>query len=467
MRNKRSRHVVSPGGRTHGLAEHTHPQCNRSQCEICGNNRAFDLPRQLYDAVVAGDVVLFAGAGVSTEGRPVAVPSLYEQVCNDLKLNPKEGVPFPDVMTRYCSELGGRGALLRLIKSHFDYFSSFPELYKVATRFHCELATIWRLENIITTNWDTFFEDECAAIPFVSAKDFAFWTLRGRKVFKIHGSISSLGSMVITRQDYKTCYARLSKGLLGSSMKMALATKTILFAGFSFGDDDFFRIHRFLMKEMDGTTPSAYVITLDEASDTRFRSLGLNPIYTDAAYFLSQLKKKLIEDDLMVPDRNFDGLPKFLLDVVDAHDRALSFDAKRFPDLLYCWAYQDGLMHAIERILALGKSGYYSHQCNAVNAARTYQFHLRPTKLRAKQYGEVAYIDGYVAGHLYFLGDEKFRRLTPRYYVYGCDELILSINELRVALRRLRNSHSRAHALASRIIGGIPKGMTLHHPPVL
>ena len=67
-----------------------------------------------------------------------------------------------------------RGELLRLIKSHFDYFSSFPELYNIATRFHRELSTIWQLENIITTNWDTFFEDECAAIPFVSAKDFAF-----------------------------------------------------------------------------------------------------------------------------------------------------------------------------------------------------------------------------------------------------------------------------------------------------
>src|SRR6266487_1632177 len=93
--------------------------------------------------------------------------------------------------------------------------------------------------------------------------------------------------------------------------------------------------------------------------------------------------------------------------------------AKRYPDIIYCWAYQDGFLHAIERILALRKSGYYSHQCNPVNAARTYEFHLRPAKVRAREYGEVAYIDGYVAGHLYFLGDDALRRLTPRYYVYG------------------------------------------------
>jgi hypothetical protein len=280
------------------------------------------MPRQLYAAIKGGDVVLFAGAGVSTEGRPVAVPSLYEQVCDKLKLDPSEGVPFPDVMTRYCSEVGTRGELLRLIKSHFDYFSSFPELYKIATRFHRELSTIWQLENIITTNGDTFFDDECAALPFVGAKDFAFWNMRGRKVLKIHGSVNSLGSMVVTRQDYKACYTRLSKGLLGSSMKMELATKTILFAGFSFHDDDFLRIHRFVRKETAGTEPKAYIITLDENSDARFRSLGLRPIYTDAAYFLSQLKQQLVKDRHMLPDENFDVLIKILLEIMNAHRRA-------------------------------------------------------------------------------------------------------------------------------------------------
>jgi hypothetical protein len=425
------------------------------------------MPRELYAAIKGGDVVLFAGAGVSTEGRPVAVATLYEQVCDKLKLDPSEEVPFPDVMTRYCSEVGTRGELLRLIKSHFDYFNSFPELYKVATRFHRELSTIWQLENIITTNWDTFFEDECAAIPFVGAKDFAFWQMRGRKVFKIHGSINSLGSMVVTRQDYKTCYTRLSKGLLGSSMKMALATKTILFAGFSFHDDDFLRIHRFVRKETAGTEPKAYIITLDEKSDARFRSLGLRPIYTDAAYFLSKLKQQLINDEQMLPDEKFDALVKILFEIMKAHHRALRLDAKRYPDVIFCWAYQDGFRHAIDRILALQKSGYYSHRCNPVNAARTYEFHLRPEKLRGRHYGEVAYIDGYVAGHLYFLGDDQLRRLTPLYYVYGPDRFIRSFTELRKTLRRPDNIPSRARALARRIVAGIPKGMTLHHPPIL
>jgi hypothetical protein len=97
MSEKTSRNViVSPAGPAHGPGEHTHPAGDRSQCEFCRNNRDFSMPRQLYAAIKGGDVVLFAGAGVSTEGRPVAVPSLYEQVCDKLKLDPSEGVPFPD-----------------------------------------------------------------------------------------------------------------------------------------------------------------------------------------------------------------------------------------------------------------------------------------------------------------------------------------------------------------------------------
>ena len=32
-----------------------------------------------------------------------------------------------------------------------------------------------QIENIITTNWDDFFERECGATPYVSPEDFALW----------------------------------------------------------------------------------------------------------------------------------------------------------------------------------------------------------------------------------------------------------------------------------------------------
>jgi hypothetical protein len=100
-------------------------------------------------------------------------------------------------MSQLCNQSNGRAKLLRKIKDRFDYIRSFPELYRIATRFHRELSTLFLVDTIVTTNWDSFFEDECGALPFVTADDYAFWEQSVRKVFKIHGSANSLGSIEV------------------------------------------------------------------------------------------------------------------------------------------------------------------------------------------------------------------------------------------------------------------------------
>lgn len=450
------------------VAQHNHTPQERSACEICNNNRAFELPESLFAALLAGKVVLFAGAGVSTESSTLFPSSFYETIGEELSIQSSETLAFPDLMTRFCRERDGRGDLLRLIKDRFDYVRSFPELYRRATAFHRELSTIFHLREIITTNWDEYFERECDAIPFVTAQDFAFWSLPGRKVLKIHGSISSLGSLVATRQDYDRCYARLSSGLLGSSLKLLLATKTIVFLGFSFRDDDFLRIQKLLLRETAGIQPRAYIVTLDQDSDSRFQELGVNPIYTDATFFLSTLKQRLSTEGQLVPEENFAKVYDFLDRVTEAHTKTLGIDATRHPDVIYCWAYQDGLIHALERIWALRRSGYYSHRCNSVNAARTYEFQLRKERLLKREYPEVAYIDGYVAGLLYFVGSNEIRRLTPYYYLYGSGRAFQSERAFLTALRGGVAGNKAAHKLACNILkkyGG--ERITLHHPPFL
>ena len=57
------------------------------------------------------------------------------------------------------------------------------KIFHACTRFHQVLATIPQLENIITTNWDDFFEVVCHAVPFVTGEDFIFWNTAGRKGF--------------------------------------------------------------------------------------------------------------------------------------------------------------------------------------------------------------------------------------------------------------------------------------------
>jgi hypothetical protein len=453
------------------IVQHSHDHTNgdASQCSICRNKRRFEMPASLYEALLKNDIVLFAGGGVSTEDRNVFPYSLYENVCEDLEIPVTQAPSYPDVLSRFSETRGGRGALLRKIKDRFDYIRSFPEIYNLATRFHQELATVFLFENIVTTNWDDYFERECGATPFVTADDFAFWNLPGRKVLKIHGSVNSFGSIVATREDYENCYTRLATGLLGSSLKMALATKTILYIGFSFRDDDFLRLHDLLTGEMRGISPPAYIVTLDDASDVRFRELGLQPIYTDCTYFVAELKRKLIREEHMITDERFHGLDRLFEAVSRAHARVSDIDLQRHPDAIYCLSYQDGLMHALGRILARRNTGYYSHSCNAMNAARTYKKTLRPEKLKARDYPDVAYIDGYVNGHLYFLVPDTTRGAVPIYYMFGPNQCIGSFNEYKKALPKGAKLHKGAHALAVKIVekASLKNGMTFHHPAFL
>ncbi|GAH59125.1 unnamed protein product, partial [marine sediment metagenome] len=206
-------------------------------CDICKNSQPFEMSSDLLRAVVDRRVALFAGAGVSTETPLVFPNTLYDEVRTELSIS--DSPPFPELMQKYENQPNGRSKLLSLIRKRMEYLNDFIDVKIMATRFHEELATVPQIQEIYTTNWDDLFEEQCRAVPFVTAQDFAFWHLPQRKVFKLHGSISNYGSLVITTRDYDKCYTNLRKGLIGSQLKVSLATKTILFVGYSLSDYDF------------------------------------------------------------------------------------------------------------------------------------------------------------------------------------------------------------------------------------
>src|SRR5258706_2358434 len=356
-----------------------------TKCIFCKNNLDFELPGDLLADLKDGNIVLFAGAGISTESNYVYPESFYETIKAELNTSEGEDIAFPELMERYSVQPNGRAKLLRQIKQRFDYIQSFKDLYDKATRFHKELSTLYLIENIITTNWDDYFEKECGSIPFVTPEDFTFWSLEGRKVFKIHGSINNLGSIVATTNDYKKCYENLQNGIQGSNLKLLLATKTILYVGYSFRDHDFQKIHSIIKAEMGNLLPHSYIVTLDKDSSDRFQDLGLTPIFTDATHFVNILKKHLAEDQHFLPDERFEGIPKKLFQTYSEHKKLTDTNFKNNPEILYASNYQDGLIHSFERILSLRKTGEYSHTCVLLTKIKEYE-RMQKTFLRKKSY---------------------------------------------------------------------------------
>src|SRR6266498_3801751 len=144
------------------------PNCN---CSICKNKLPFKFPMEIIDAAKSDDLVIFAGAGISTESKQVFKTTLYEHLRDELGIEEKENIDFPNLVSKYCAQNDGRQKFLQLLRGRFEYAHQYPELYNLATRFHKELAPLWMIKTIVTTNWDDYFERECGAIPIVTPKD--------------------------------------------------------------------------------------------------------------------------------------------------------------------------------------------------------------------------------------------------------------------------------------------------------
>ena len=449
---------------------HSHNSRHEAQeCELCKLRKPFVLPDEIVNATENHRLVIFAGAGISTEARGVFKLTLYEEVRRELNVDAGKRISFPDLMSLYCKRKSRR-MLLQKIKGRFDYMKLFPELYRSATQFHRELSTIYSIEEIVTTNWDDHFERECDATPIVMPEDFAvFSEIPGRKVIKIHGSVTNYGSVVATKEDYESCYRRLRKTVIGSVLRVLLSSKTIVFVGYSFQDEDFRRIYQLLNREVKGLLPSSYVVTLDDNAKATLTSMRMNitPIITEATFFLETLKTQLVKKKFMLPDERYSGLETAYERVYKARRSTLGIDSRGHPENIFSLVYQDGLMHGLEDVIGSKKSGRFSNKCTLMQMIRTYE-RWQKEYLAARNYWEVAYIEGFMNGLLYFLSSDKKDPKLPLYYLFGTGD-ITDFRDYRELAKNARTLHKSAYSLAARVVAKRihTAGISLHHIPFL
>ncbi|MDE3022642.1 MAG: SIR2 family protein [Pseudomonadota bacterium] len=440
-------------------------------CMFCKNMHEFTISKDLLDELLSGKVTLFAGAGISTESRTVLKMTFYDSIALEIgKLFSSRN--FSELMELYCNQPNGRLKLLNKIKDRFDHIDSFPELVKSATRFHRELGTFYPIKDIVTTNWDTYFEQFCKATPFVTDSDLAFWEAANRRVLKIHGSISNYGSIVATTEDYQLCHDRLSTGIIGSVLKTILATQTVIFIGYSLTDSDFLAIYDFVKKQMNSLHKQAYVVTPSAEDCERFKDIGLIPIKTDGAYFLSQIKEHAVVQGEMIPDDVFDSALEFHYKVFREHQQLHdSVKLEDCPEVIFATSYQDGLLHALERAISMKGSGKYSHRCDINRVINTYM-NWQKEKRRRGVYEDVAYIEGYVNGLVFLLMSEQQRAENnpPLYFVFGAKFDIYDLDGFINQIQSYPKAHKRAHKRALSLLkhlAGDPMAIEFHHPPWL
>ena len=431
----------------------------------CCNRKEFVIDDYLYNQIMSGEAVVFAGAGISTESRNILPFTFYEEIAKELDLlNSK--LSFPELMEKYSNLDDGRRRLVQKIQKRFDYIESFSFLERQTTRFHKELATLYPIKTIITTNWDLYFEKYCNAISFISNEDMAFWDDNKRSVLKIHGSISNYGTIIATTNDYKEAEESLHKGLLGSKLKSILAEKNIIFIGYSYSDTDFQEIYNFVQSSIGKFNKQSYVITPFEAEAKKFNELGFKPIITDGTYFIEEIKIRAIKEKKIFSDSIYEDA-EWLLELLNEEHNKIhsSINIKEYPHIIYSMAYQDGMMDGLERALNFKASGEYSHPCYLNGIADMYD-KILDGKIDDNKYLDISYVDGYNLAIMFLIltKEDRPEEYPSLYFVFGTSD-IKSINDLKKALKIFPSDFKEEYKYAQKIVANIGDNDTYHHKP--
>ena len=191
----------------------------------------------LFQAISKGEVVLWAGAGLSLyAGLPSGV-QLREILYEGLTPLEKEEVGKESDLSHLADEIcvlkGNRNYIVQTLKRIFT--GNF-----LSTETHKVISQIPHFRNIITTNYDSLFERvyDSNKLNIIFSDDHTPY-IDDKKVnlFKIHGDLSVPNSIIITESDYNNFFSKdTEQNTIWSIIKGIIATKSILFIGYSLED---------------------------------------------------------------------------------------------------------------------------------------------------------------------------------------------------------------------------------------
>ena len=192
----------------------------------------------LFQSISKGEVVLWAGAGLSLyAGLPSGArlrEILYEGLTPLEKEEVRKNSDLSHLTDEICKLKGNRNYIIKVLTSTFTKDFSSTETHKI-------ISKIPHFRNIITTNYDRLFENAYGNKLNLIFSDNHTPYIDDKKVnlFKIHGDLSDPDSIIITKSDYNRFFENdTEQNTIWNIIKGIVATKSILFIGYNLEDSN-------------------------------------------------------------------------------------------------------------------------------------------------------------------------------------------------------------------------------------
>jgi|GEM_PF-1402783 len=193
---------------------------------------------KIFELVRKEEVIIWAGSGLSKYAGYPSGTELSNLLIDSLSAPEKRKINkkslLPDLAEEYVRLKGGsRNQLNSILK---NVFNKPP----TSLRWHELLSKIPHIHTIITTNYDNAFElaYKKDAVKLVTEEDIAYIGDK-TEIFKAHGDLGRLDSIIITRGDYANFfYKNTQLNLFWTTLFERVANKSIVFIGYNFEDDN-------------------------------------------------------------------------------------------------------------------------------------------------------------------------------------------------------------------------------------
>ncbi len=217
----------------------------------------------LEEALLAGECVLFIGAGLSRGAGFPDWSELVARLAGHLGIKPHDRLDYLDLAQWYVEHFN-RDTLSGLIRDTFSDPTRQPTLA------HYLLMSL-PVRHVITTNYDDLLERALSAIKRYPVKvvqqvDVARTGQGGVFVVKLHGDVAHPDHIILSRDDFDEFFER--RPAMALLLEGLLLNRTFFFIGYGLRDPNFRQVYARIGRILRSAHRRAFATTFEASGDS-------------------------------------------------------------------------------------------------------------------------------------------------------------------------------------------------------